>query len=59
MFKELKDNIKKFFRELKQKEHIEILELKNKVTQIKNSIGGFNSSLRTAWREKLVTKMII
>ena len=53
MVKELKDEIEKFLWELetKQKEHIEILELKNKITKTKNSIGGFNRSLNTAWKE--------
>lgn len=39
-----------------KKNHIETIKLKNTITQIKNSVDGFNSILDTKLKGKLVTR---
>lgn len=57
LFKEIEGNLKNFTKEVDfiKKKYMEMLCLVNKITEVKNSVGKFNSSLDTV--EKRISKL--
>lgn len=57
MFKKIEENLKNFIKEVvyRKKKYMEMLCLRNKRTEVKNSVDKFNSSLDTV--EKRISKL--